>query len=163
MKKIMFFLMLTLAIISCKKDTTNPNIKPNADATEISLNDATGNPINLSSLKGKVVILSFWASWCPSCRKDNPNLVKLYNDYNKKGLEIYSVSLDTDKAAWQKAIKDDGLLWTNHVTDLKKWSSKPVVDYNIESTPSKILIDKNGKIVLLNFTTDMKSEIEKLL
>jgi peroxiredoxin len=163
MKNLMFCLCLVLATISCKKEVTNPNVVPAADAPEITLNDANGKAINLSSLKGKVVVLSFWASWCPGCRASNPELVKLYNNYKSKGLEVYSVSLDTDKAAWQKAVKDDGLIWTNHVTDLKKWSSKPVTDYNVQSTPYKVLIDKNGKIAVLNFTPSMTAEVDKLL
>jgi peroxiredoxin len=163
MKKIFYFFALTLFIMSCKQPAVNPGIVVGADAPDIELMDAAGVSHKLSDLKGKAVILSFWASWCPYCRTDSPNLVALYNKYNSKGLEVYSVSLDTKKADWEKAVKDDGLVWKNHVSDLKKWSSSAVQTYNVSATPFKVLINKSGKIQVLDFLTSQSAEVEKAL
>ena len=165
MKKILFLSLITFALAACgTKENTSPAVALNATAPELSLTAADGTTLyKLSDLKGKVVIVSFWASWCPYCRKDSPNLVKLYNKYKDKGLDVYSVSLDTDKAAWEKAIKDDGLVWKNHVSDFKKWKSPAVSTFNVTSTPRKLLIDKNGIIKVLDFESSMDSEVAKLL
>jgi thiol-disulfide isomerase/thioredoxin len=119
--------------------------------------------MKLSDLKGKVVVLQFWASWCPYCREDNPELVALYNKYKDKGLEIYSVSLDTDKNKWKDAIKKDGLAWPNHVSDLKKFDSSAAKTYVIDRTPYLFLIDKEGIIRVSNFKSSLEKEVEKLL
>ena len=116
-------------------------------APEIVLNTPEGKSIALSSLKGKVVLVDFWASWCRPCRAENPNVVKMYNAYKDKGFDIYSVSLDKDRDAWMKAIKDDQLLWPSHVSDLGYWQSSVVKQYNISGIPFTCLIDKDGKIV----------------
>ena len=165
MKKIFLCSLLAFTFATCgKKDSSQPALAVGSEAPEISLTSTDGiTTYKLSDLKGKVVIVSFWASWCPYCRKDNPSLVKLYDKYKDKGLEIYSVSLDTDKSAWQKAIKDDGLVWKNHGSDLKKWSSVPVGVYDVTATPRKLLIDKNGVIKILNFESNMDAEVAKLL
>ncbi len=166
MKKILFLSFFTfLFFASCsKKDAASPDVALNSAAPEISLAGTDGTTIRtLSALKGKVVVVSFWASWCPYCRTDNPNLVKLYNKYKDKGLEIYSVSLDTNKAEWEKAIKDDGLVWTNHVSDFKKWKSTAVTTFGVSATPRKLLIDKNGVIKVMNFQSNMDAEVAKLL
>jgi peroxiredoxin len=165
MKKTLFLSFFIFLIFSCsKQNAASPDVALNSAAPEINLAGTDGSTIrNLSALKGKVVVVSFWASWCPYCRKDNPNLVKLYNKYKDKGLDIYSVSLDTDKSAWEKAIKDDGLIWTNHVSDFKKWKSPVVTTFGVEETPRKLLIDKNGVIKVLRFESAMEAEVEKLL
>jgi thiol-disulfide isomerase/thioredoxin len=116
-------------------------------APEIALNTPDGKSIALSSLKGKVVLIDFWASWCRPCRAENPNVVRMYNTYKDKGFDIYSVSLDKDKEAWMKAINDDHLLWPSHVSDLGYWQSSVVKQYNISGIPFTCLIDKEGKIV----------------
>lgn len=115
-------------------------------APEITLNTPEGKPMSLSSLKGKYVLLDFWASWCGPCRKENPNVVKLYNQYKDKGFEIFSVSLDKDKDQWIKAIQADKLTWT-HVSDLMFWGSPVVKAYNVQGIPMTYLLDKEGKIL----------------
>ncbi len=121
-------------------------LSPGAYAPEIMLNDPEGNPVKLSSLRGKVVLIDFWASWCKPCRAENPNVVKLYNQYKEKGFDIYGVSFDQTKDAWVRAIAQDGLIW-NHVSDLKGWGSSVAPIYKINSIPSTFLIDKDGKII----------------
>lgn len=118
-------------------------------APDIVLQDPFGKTISLSSLRGKTVLVDFWASWCRPCREESPNLVKAYNKYKIRGFEIFSVSLDDNRDAWQKAINDDKMLWT-HVSDLMKWNSSVVNLYNIESIPFTVLIDAEGKIVAKN-------------
>ena len=116
------------------------------DAPDFTLSTPEGKPISLSSLKGKVVLIDFWASWCGPCRKENPNLVKLYENYKDKGFTILSVSLDNDEAAWKKAIEADGLIWPNHVSDLKGWESTMTKVYGFNSIPHTVLVNKEGKI-----------------
>ena len=133
---------------------------PGMEAPEISMKDTEGNTRRLSDLRGKVVLIDFWASWCGPCRRENPNVVKLYKKYHDRGFEIYSVSLDKEKSAWLKAIKDDGLVWPNHVSDLNGWTSSGGKTYGIMSVPSTVLVDKDGKIIARNLRG---SELEKKL
>ncbi|MFN4082194.1 MAG: redoxin family protein [Bacteroidia bacterium] len=116
------------------------------EAPEIVLSDPFGKMVSLSSLRGKVVLIDFWASWCGPCRRENPNVVKVYNKYKNKGFDILGVSLDDNRDAWIKAINDDKLLW-NHVSDLMKWNSSVVKLYNIEGIPLTVLVDRDGKII----------------
>jgi peroxiredoxin len=118
-------------------------------APDIALNNLEGQEVSLSSLRGKYVLIDFWASWCGPCRQENPNVVRMYNKYKDKGFEIYGVSLDRDEAAWQRAIEKDGLSWV-HVSDLNFWNSEVVPLYNIEGIPMTVLIDKEGKIIAKN-------------
>ena len=118
-----------------------------AVAPEIILNNPQGKEIKLSSLRGKYVLIDFWASWCGPCRKENPNLVRLYKQYKDKGFTIYSVSLDNNHEAWQKAIESDELIWQNHVSDLKGWDTPLTTLYGFQSIPHTVLIDKEGKII----------------
>jgi peroxiredoxin len=125
------------------------------EAPEISLPDPQGDTINLSSTRGKVVLLDFWASWCTPCRNENPNLVKAYNSYNSKGFQIYQVSLDKTKEAWLKGIEDDHLGKWIHVSDIKYWNSIVVPLYRIESIPANFLLDREGRIIASNLRGEM--------
>ncbi len=126
-------------------------------APEISLPSPQGDTIKLSSLHGKYVLLDFWASWCSPCRKENPNLVAAYFKYKNKGFEIYQVSLDKTKEAWENGIEVDKLNWT-HVSDLGYWSSSVVPLYNIQSIPANYLLDKEGYIIAVNLRGDQLLE-----
>jgi thiol-disulfide isomerase/thioredoxin len=119
-------------------------------APEIELADRSGNPLKLSSLKGKVVLLDFWASWCGPCRHENPTVVKAYDKYKEKGFTVFSVSLDNSKDKWLAAIAKDGLTWENHVSDLKGWQSAGAALYKVSGIPATFLLDKEGKIVAKN-------------
>jgi thiol-disulfide isomerase/thioredoxin len=117
-----------------------------AMAPEIVLSDPFGKPVSLSSFKGKIVLIDFWASWCAPCRKENPANVLLYNKYKSKGFEIFGVSLDDDREAWIEAINKDKLLWM-HGSDLQKWNSSLVGTYGIDAIPYTVLVDQDGKII----------------
>jgi thiol-disulfide isomerase/thioredoxin len=110
----------------------------------------TGGTITLESLRGNYVLIDFWASWCGPCRKENPNVVKLYKKYKDAGFTIYSVSLDKVKESWEAAIVQDGLIWPHHVSDLKQWQTEATQIYGFNGIPYTVLIDKEGKIMEKN-------------
>lgn len=116
-------------------------------APDISLSSPEGKTIKLSSLRGKYVLIDFWASWCAPCRQENPNVVKLYNKYKNKGFTVYSVSLDNDATKWKAAIAADGLVWPNHVSDLLQWNSPMPQLYGFDGIPHTVLINPEGKII----------------
>lgn len=125
----------------------NNSLKAGVEMQDIVLPNPEGKVMKLSDLKGKVVLIDFWASWCRPCRAENPNVVKLYKQYKSKGFEVFSVSLDKEKEDWKKAIADDGLVWPNHVSDLGHWNSIVVKQFGINSIPFTVLIGKDGKII----------------
>ena len=121
---------------------TNENTAP-----EIALPNPDGEVMKLSSLRGNYVLIDFWASWCAPCRRENPNVVRLYKKYSDENFEIFSVSLDGNKENWKKAIKKDNLIWDYHVSDLKKWKSDLISKYQFRGIPHTVLIDPEGKII----------------
>lgn len=121
-------------------------VEPGQPAPEISLDDTLGIARSLSALKGKYVLIDFWASWCGPCRAESPNLVKAYNQFRDKGFEIFGVSLDKDRKKWIDAIKADKLTWW-HVSDLKGWQCAPAKTYGVNSIPHSVLIDPDGIII----------------
>jgi peroxiredoxin len=115
-------------------------------APEISMPDPDGKIFTLSSMKGKYILVDFWAKWCGPCRQENPNVVRAYNEFKGKGFDILGVSLDRSRADWVQAIAEDGLPW-HHVSDLRYFDSKAAKDYNITGIPFSVLVDPNGIIV----------------
>jgi peroxiredoxin len=133
-------------------------------AMDFTQNDTLGNPVKLSSFKGKYVLVDFWASWCGPCRMENPNVVEAFNKYKEKGFHIVGVSLDQPNAKekWIKAIHDDKLTWT-HVSDLQFWKNAVAVQYGIQAIPQNLLIDPQGKIIGKNLRgEDLKKKLAEL-
>jgi peroxiredoxin len=135
------------------------NLAAGNPAPEIVLPDPQGNRVSLSSLKGNVVLIDFWAAWCPPCRKANAILGELYDKYNSKGFEIYGVSLDRTHEQWTDAIEKDNITW-HQVSDLRFMNSPVVTLYNISEIPYAVLIDREGNIIARDFSID---ELEELI
>jgi len=123
-------------------------------APDFTMNDVDGNPVSLSSKIGsKLLLVDFWAGWCNPCRQENPNLVKIYNQFHKKGFDIFGVSLDQQKQNWVKAIADDKLTWT-HVSDLQYWNNAAARLYSVRAIPANFLLDETGTIIARNLRGD---------
>ena len=139
------------------------HLPPGSMAPDIRLPSPEGKEIALSSLKGKVVVIDFWASWCGPCRREMPEMVSLYNSFKNRGLEIFGVSLDENADAWKTAIAHDKISWIQ-VSDLKKWDSKVVEQYGIEEIPQTILLDREGKIIAKGLSShELQIRIGELL
>jgi peroxiredoxin len=134
-----------------------------SEAPEIRQQTPDGATFALSQLRGKYVLIDFWASWCRPCRIENPNVKLVYEKYHKKGFEILGVSLDRDHAAWLKAIKDDGLPW-KHVSDLGFWNNAAAQEYGVSSIPFTVLVDREGRIVAKGLRAhDLDAKLAELL
>ena len=155
-----YFAAVRQKIIPSKQASTSTEV--GAIAPEIALPGVDGTVVSLSSLKGKYVLVDFWASWCGPCRAENPNVVAAYDQFKGKNFTILGVSLDNKKDAWEKAIKDDNLSWTQ-VSDLRGWSSAAAVVYGVQSIPGNFLIDPNGKIVAKNLRGSSLEEFLKVV
>ena len=133
-------------------------------APDFTMNDVDGKPVTLSSKFGsKLLLIDFWAAWCNPCRQENPNVVKVYNEFHKKGFDVFGVSLDQTKEAWVKAIADDKLTWT-HVSDLQYWSNAAAKIYAVNSIPANFLLDETGKIIGKNLRgEDLYKKVNEVL
>jgi peroxiredoxin len=154
-----FFLFLCLAAAFAG----SAQIRVGQPAPDLTLPDANGHPVQLSSLKGALVLIDFWASWCGPCRHNNPHLVKLYHKYHPKGFQILGVSVDENADAWRAAIEQDRLAWLQ-VNDNKGWNAPTAAAYGVNEIPASFLVDKDGIVQGINLVGwGLESKIKTLL
>lgn len=185
MKKVLFIVLASLLLFSCKSGNhsgsseeavvagpsgINTGIDIGDRAPELVVDSPSGEKISLSSLRGKMVLIDFWASWCPPCRAENPNLVRTYKRYkdkefkNGQGFTVYGVSLDRTMEDWTSAIRKDGLVWESQVSDLQGWKSVPAAQYGVMGIPANFLIDGNGIIVAKGLKGEyLENKLKELL
>ena len=158
MKKVFFFISILLSTIIA---VAQPKI--GEQSPDIALPDVNGAVQKLSDLKGKVVLIDFWASWCGPCRRANPGLVELYSKYKSKGFEIYGVSIDDKKDAWKKAIAADKITW-KQVNEAGGWDAPIALKWKLEQIPASFLLDQQGKVIALDpGKDDIEAQLKKLL
>ena len=180
MKKLLFLLTILFISAACMNNGNNnpvatsgnsqEGLEPGMKAPELEYASPNGEKIALSSLRGKMVLIDFWASWCPPCRRENPIVATAYRKFKNaefkggSGFTVYSVSFDRTKENWLEAIAKDGLSWPTHVSELKGWDAEAGYTYNINEIPSNFLIDGNGIILAQNLYGDsLQTTLSRLL
>lgn len=164
-----FFFLLTSSLYAQKKVNLE-GIEIGSMAPEIELPTVEGESFKLSELKGKVVLINFWASWCAPCRKKAPELIEVFNEYKntefdggEKGFEIVSVSLDRNDAGWKNTIKKDGIGAFLNVGDMNGWKCTAAQSYNIKTIPSSVLLDGDGEVIAINLSPEnLNKKLKKL-
>jgi peroxiredoxin len=152
-----------LAMMAEQERQSKENSWVGKEAPDLSLPDANGKLISLTSYKGKYLLVDFWASWCAPCRAENPNVVRVYNEFKGKNFTILGVSLDKERDAWQEAVHSDRLEWT-HVSDLKFWNSKAVEAFKFNGIPFNVLIDPQGKVIAEGLRgDDLENKLKEIL
>lgn len=150
---------LVISIVLLITQVSHAQPRQGIDAFEIALPSINGDTLKLSALKGKVVLLDFWASWCGPCRSANKDMAKVYSKFKSKGFEIFSVSLDDNIKAWEKAVEKDKITWLQ-VNDSGGWEAKTATQWNIFALPTTFLVGKDGKLLAMDLS---EKQLEKAL